>query len=335
MSHIDWSSFAQLVNQHQSFLLTSHIRPDCDALGSELGMAMILESLGKKVRIVNGHATPDNLAFIDPDKKIESLESGVSAQSLLADESFDVLMILDTSAWIQLGDMAEVVRGTSAQVVIVDHHVGEDDINALLFKNTSAEATGRLVFEAAEELGVKFDQPAATALFAAIATDTGWFRFDASTSLTYRVIADLMDLGASPPAIYGELYERETLGRTLLRGRAMSRVQCERAGKLAYTHVLSQDFAETGAVSTDTENLVNLMLAIMGTQVAVIFVEQSTGGFKMSFRSRCSVNCSEVAATFGGGGHKAAAGAFMEGTFDEVQATILPVVRDAMIASGE
>ena len=135
---MDWPAFAELVNRHHSFLLTSHIRPDCDALGSELGMAAVLEGLGKKVRIVNGHSTPPNLAFIDPDQKIESLAGGLSAEEVLAGD-FEVLMVLDTSAWAQLGDMGEVVRATEAQVMIVDHHVGQDELHALLFKNPKAE----------------------------------------------------------------------------------------------------------------------------------------------------------------------------------------------------
>ena len=334
MNTVDWPAFAELVNRHHSFLLTSHIRPDCDALGSELGMAAVLEGLGKKVRIVNGHSTPPNLAFIDPDQKIESLAGGLSAEEVLAGD-FEVLMVLDTSAWAQLGDMGEVVRATEAQVMIVDHHVGEDDLNALLFKNTKAEATGRLVCEAAEHLGVELHEKAAMAVFAAIATDTGWFRFGSTSPTTYRWAAQLVEQGALPASIYGELFEQETLGRMRLRGRVLGRIETERDGRLAHTHISNDDFESTGAVPSDTEDLVNLLLAICGTKVAVIFVEQSTGGFKLSFRSRCGVNCSEVAGEFNGGGHKAAAGAFVQGTLDEVVAPVLETVRDAMESCGE
>ena len=115
---INWQRFSEVVNNHQSFLLTSHIRPDCDALGSELGMAGILESLGKDVEIVNGQATPPNLAFIDPQKKISVLGEDRTVEDLA---DVDVLMVLDTSAWIQLGPMGDVVRTTRAKKFILDH----------------------------------------------------------------------------------------------------------------------------------------------------------------------------------------------------------------------
>ena len=334
MSSVDWVAFAELVNGHDSFLLTSHIRPDCDALGSELGMAAVLEGLGKKVRIVNGHPTPPNLAFIDPDQKIEALSETLTPADVLQGD-FEVMMILDTSAWAQLGDMGDVVRGTDAQVVIVDHHVAEDDLNAKLFKNTTAEATGRLICEAAEQLNVTLDAKASTAVFAAIATDTGWFRFGSTSPTTYQWAASLVEQGAEPAAIYGALYEQETLGRMRLRGRVLARIETEREGRLAHTYISKEDFETTGAVPSDTEDLVNLLLAIRGTKVAVIFVEQATGGFKLSFRSRCGVNCSEVAGHFNGGGHKAAAGAFVAGELAAVVTPVLETVRAAMESCGE
>src|SRR5688572_18307163 len=144
---INWPRFAEIVRANERFLLTSHVRPDCDALGSELGMAGVLESLGKNVRIVNGQKTPPNIAFIDPARKIQTLHEDVKPEAL---SDVQVLMILDTSAWAQLGPMSDVIRPSQARKVLVDHHVGEDDLGAELFKDTSSEATGRLVVEAAE-----------------------------------------------------------------------------------------------------------------------------------------------------------------------------------------
>ena len=326
---IDWQSFRELISNHQRFLLISHIRPDCDALGSELGMAGVLEALGKDVRIVNGHATPPNLAFIDPQRRIKTIGEDIAADELA---DVEVMMVLDTSAWAQLGPMGDVLRGAGPQVrkAVLDHHVGEDDLGAVLFKNTTAEATGRLVVEAAAELGVELTPEIATPLFAAIATDTGWFRFPSAGPVCYRTAAQLIEAGANPPAIYGELYERDSLGRVRLRGVILSRIVSELDGALAHTYVRRADFAATGALPSDTEDVVNMALAIYGTQVAVILVEQAQGGFKISFRSRCELDCSEVARSFGGGGHKAAAGAFVEGTFEEVQGRVIDAVRAKM-----
>jgi bifunctional oligoribonuclease and PAP phosphatase NrnA len=326
-SPINWPRFADIVRTHQRFLLTSHMRPDCDALGSELGMAGILTALGKQVRIVNGQATPPNLAFIDPQKQIRALGEDVRPEDL---RDVEVLMVLDTSAWAQLGPMAEVVRASQAKKLILDHHVGQDDLGAELFKDTSAEATGRLVVDAAEQLGVNLTPQMAMPLYAALATDTGWFRFNSTNPGTYRTAARLLEAGAVPQDIYRDLYEQDTLGRVKLRGRILERAEVELDGRLAATYVLKQDFAETGALPSDTEDVINMTLAIAGVQAAVIMIEQMSGGFKLSFRSRCALDCNQLARQFGGGGHKAAAGAFLQGSFDEVRPRVLDAMRAAM-----
>lgn len=322
----DLDKIAERIHACRSFILCSHIRPDCDALGSEMGMLGILQQLGKQVRIVNGHPTPPVLTFLDPSQKIEVIHEHVRPE----DVSADCFIVLDTSAWAQLGPMGEVLRSFPGKKMCIDHHVGEDDLGTEFFKDTSAEATGHLVSKIAFHLGVNVTKPMATALYAAIATDTGWFRFSSTTPETYRVIAKLVEAGAVPSQIYSDLYERDTLGRVRLRGRILSRTTEELEGKLVYTHVLKEDFAETGALPPDTEDAINLTLAIGGTKVAVIFVEQLAGGFKMSFRSRCPVDCNSLAREFGGGGHKAAAGAFLDGNLSDVQARVLPRVREAI-----
>lgn len=324
---INWPRFTELIRSHERFLLTSHVRPDCDALGSELGMAGILESLGKQVLIVNAQETSPNLRFIDPQGKLKVLGRDVTMEQALAT---DVLMVLDTSAWAQLGSMSDVVRATKAHKMILDHHVSQDDLGAEHFKNTQAEATGRLVFEAAGQLGVKITPEIATPLYAAVATDTGWFRFASTTGETYRVAASLVDAGAKQDWIYNQLYEQDTLARLQLIGHILARAKAELNGRLIYTAVLREDFDATGAVPSDTEDVINMTLEVAGTQVAVILVEQPGGGFKISFRSRSHVDCSKLAETFGGGGHKAAAGAFLSGPFAQVQAKVLDVVRAAM-----
>src|SRR6185369_15455228 len=204
---INWQRLVEVIKAHQRILLVSHIRPDCDALGSELGMAGILDAMGKRVRIVNGQATPPNYRSIDPKGRIKAL--GVDVQPAeLSDAT--LLMVLDTSAWAQLGPMADVVRGSTATKIVLDHHVSSDDLGAEQFKDVTSEATGRLVLQAANHLGVKLTPEIATPLFAAIATDTGWFRFASTSGETYRAGGSLVDAGAKPNQIYNSLYEQDT-----------------------------------------------------------------------------------------------------------------------------
>ncbi|MEL6104679.1 MAG: DHH family phosphoesterase [Planctomycetota bacterium] len=323
---VNWKKFAEQISHYQSFVLVSHIRPDCDALGSELGMAYVLRQIGKDVRIINAHRTPPALQFLDPAGNIEVLGDNVEAEDI----SPDCIMVLDTSAWAQLGDMGDVIRTASCDKMVLDHHVGEDDLGATMYKDYQAEATGTLVVQAADALGVPLVRQMASPLFAAIATDTGWFRFPSVSSDTFQTIARLIDAGVVPAEVYGDLYERDTLGRLRLRGLILSRTESELDGALVHTYVQKQDFEAVGALPSDTEDAINLTLTISGTKAAVIFVGQLRGGFKLSFRSRCAMDCNEIARQFGGGGHKAAAGAFQEGTLADVQERVLPVVREAL-----
>ena len=148
---IDWQRFVEIVRSHERFVLTTHHRPDGDALGSELAMLAILESLGKDVRTCNAFAMPPNLHFLDPDNRLAQLGVDVTAEQL---SDREVLIILDTSAWAQLGAMGDVIRNFKGLKVIVDHHKSGDDLGAESFKDVAAEAAGRLVIDAADQLGV-------------------------------------------------------------------------------------------------------------------------------------------------------------------------------------
>jgi phosphoesterase RecJ-like protein len=324
---IDWPRFVEIVKTNQRFMLVSHIRPDADALGSELGMAGVLEALGKQVRIVNGQPTPPNLKFLDPHNRIKAIGVDIQPQDLA---DVQVAMVLDTSAWAQLGPMGDVLRTTKARKLILDHHVSQDDLGAETFKDTQAEATGRLVLEAAHALGVKLTTEIATPLFAALATDTGWFRFASVTGKSFRAGAEMVEAGASPATIYKSLYERDSIARLKLVGRSLGKVKAELDGRLIYTNIRQEDFKATGALPSDSEDIINMTLQVDGTEVAAIFVELASGGTKVSFRSRGGFDCSRLAEQFGGGGHKAAAGATIVEPFEAVERKVLDAVRAAM-----
>ncbi len=323
---IDWRPFTKLVHESNSFVLTSHMRPDCDAIGSELAMALALRSLGKEARIVNGDDVPPHIAFIDPQHDVLVLGRDVSA----AEMTCDIHMILDTSAWGQLGPMAEVIRSTKAIKVVIDHHVSEDDMGAVTYKDTTAEATGRLVLEAIEALGVTVTPAIAVPLFAAIATDTGWFRFNSVSEETFQAIARLVAAGAKPAALFAELFEQNSLARLLLQGRILSNVQSDLGGRLLYTAITQVDLREAGAEATDTEDVINRLLSVKGAEVALLFLELGPQETKVSLRSRSSLDVNQIAGQFGGGGHKAAAGVRFKGPLDAAVVAVLAATRRAM-----
>jgi phosphoesterase RecJ-like protein len=311
---IDWSLWRRIVEQHERFVLTSHVRPDADAVGSELGLAGALRAEGKQVRIVNASRNPPRLACLDPEHQVLHLGDDVQAGDLADAE---VVVILDTSAWQQLGAMADYLRGSSAARVVIDHHLSGDDLGATEFKDTTAAATGELVFRALEYMGSALTPAIAEPLLAAIATDTGWFRFRSVHSETFRIAAALVDAGARPARLYEGLYERDTLARLRLMGVGLSRMTSALGGRVVYTEIHRADFQQTGAKPPDTEELVNFTLTVSGVEVGLIFIEQPAGGVKVSFRSRSDVDCRLWAEQLGGGGHRQAAGAILPDPLSE------------------
>lgn len=329
---IPWSDFVAMVRGHQRFVLTTHIRPDGDAFGSEMVLAAALESLGKDVRLCNAFPVPPSLRFLDRQGRHRQLGVDLTADQL-ADR--EVLIILDTSAWAQLGPMADVVRQFQGIKAVIDHHVSGDDLEAVWFKDPDAEATGRLVVEAVDALDVRLTSEMARAAFVALSTDTGWFRFASTTDATLLLAARLVEAGARPDALYKELYETDSHGRLQLIGRALAHSQVEMEGRLIYTWILQDDFKAARALLSDSEDIINMTLSVGGTEMAVILVEQPSGGFKVSLRSRCEVDCSAIAEQFGGGGHKRAAGAFFNESLESARRKVLDAVRAAMIAAGK
>ena len=329
--NINWEPLQHIIQSHTRFVISSHVRPDADAIGSEIGLARILECLGKSVKIVNTSATPANLMFLDPTRQAQQLSSVATQQDVLGAE---VHFIVDTSSWTQLSDVGKLMRESSSKRVVIDHHVSSDDLGAMVFKDTSSEATGSLIFQLSEALSVNLNADAATALFAAIATDTGWFRFAAVSAETMRIAGRLIECGASPPAIFRELYEQATLAKMHLVGRALGRMQLDCDGELAYTTIEWNDFVEFSAVSADTEDLVNECLKVSGTKGAFIAIEQQNHQVKVSFRSRIeALNVAAVAEKFNGGGHRVAAGATLAGPFTTAVGKALAAMKEAIITA--
>lgn len=326
---INWEPLREIIAAHQRFTLISHVRPDADAIGSELGMAGLLEAQGKTVRIVNPSAVPDSLLFLDPTRRVHKFGDGLKAEQLADTE---VYLIVDTSAWGQLVDICPLLKHTAAKKVVIDHHVSEDDLGATVFKDTSAEATGALIVRLADALGYPITPDIAAPLFCAIATDTGWFRFSSTSSATMRTIGRLIDLGVRPNQIYEKLYEQHSLGRIRLAGVVLGRVQLACEGKLAYTWVKFPDFEETKSRPVDTEDLVNECLRIGGTQSAFIAIEQPNRRIKFSFRSRTELNVAKVAEKWGGGGHRQAAGATLDGPLETAIAAVLEAMTAGLAA---
>ncbi len=324
---IDWSPFVDIVRKHQRFLITTHVRPDPDGLGSQLALADVLMRMGKEVRMVISSSWPPRYNFLDPERRIARFEPPGDAY-----RDIEVIIVLDTGTWNQLGDFGPFLKASPAVKVVVDHHISQDELGGLLLQDTTAEATGRLVHEAAMALGASLSPAAANHMFAALATDTGWFRHKNTRADTFELARALTAAGADPNLLYDEIYEQNTAARLNLLGLVLSRVKVIENGAIAYSEVRREDYAVTGAIPQDTEDAVGYTRSISGVEVGMLFLEQPAGGIKVSFRSRSRIDVARVAEQFGGGGHRLASGATLNTTLDEAKTRVITAVKAALAA---
>lgn len=322
---IDWSSFVALSENREHFLLTTHVRPDGDGLGSMIALAEMLRAQEKTVSMMIGSKFPPRYDFLDPEKYIQQFaEPGEQFKSA------DLAIVMDTGTWNQLGNMGPFLKSLSIPKVVIDHHVTQDDIGTLALVDTSAEATARLSFEAIQALGGPLTEKAANALFVGLAMDTGWFRHSNVTPGTFGLAEELVSKGARPTELYQMLYEQSSPARMKLIGLVLARMTLLCDGQLAYTELHRDDYAATGATPQDSEDLVDYTRTITGVEVGVFFMEQPRGGVKISFRSRSRVDVSQIAEQFGGGGHKRASGTILEASLEDAREQVLSAIQKAL-----
>ena len=323
---IDWAPFVDIVRRHKRFLLTTHVRPDPYGLGSQLGLADALDGMGKDVRLIIASNWPPRYDFMDPGKRIRRFEPpGASYRDV------DAVIVLDTGTWNQLGDFGPFLKSLQCDKVVIDHHLSQDELGAVRFVDTTSESTGRLVYEAIQALGRPLTPQAANHLFAAMATDTGWFRHSNTSPATFALAEKLEAAGANPTRLYEQIYERNTLARLKLWGVVLQRLRVVANGKIALTELRLADYAATGAIPADSEDLVNFPRSIAGVEVALFLMEQPDGGVKVSFRSRDKVDVAKIAEHFGGGGHRLASGATLQATLAEAEERVLTALHAALV----
>ena len=322
---LDWTPFVDLVRRHRSFLLTTHVRPDGDALGSMLALADTLTSMGKTVHMTVASELPPRYDFLDPTHRVKRYSPPGNEY-----RGVEAVAVLDTGTWTQLGDFGDLLRTLQVPRIVIDHHLTQDDLGATRLVDTTAEATGRLIYEAILALGQKPSPAAAHSLFVALAMDTGWFRHQNTRAATLELAARLVEAGARPTAAYEMLNEQGTLGRLRLVGLVLSRIQTACDGKVCFTELHRNDYEATGAVPQDSEDMINYTRSVVGVQVGLFFMEQPRGGVKVSFRSREGVDVSRVAEQFGGGGHRLASGATLDTSLEEAKRLVLAAIASAL-----
>jgi phosphoesterase RecJ-like protein len=305
-----FNEFRQLVERHERFVISTHINPDGDGIGSELALAHFLRAQKKTVSIVNHSPTPVQYLFLDELNLIQQFDLSIHRGTIL--ES-DVIIVADTNQLSRLDSMAETVRRSEAAKVCIDHHLDCEQFAHLYLVDEDAASTGQIVYDLLMFLGYKpLPAEAATALYVAIMTDTGSFRFPKTTGNLHRIVAQLIDWGADPVSAYQRIFEEGTSGRLRLLGGALLSLQTSPDQKIALMILTREMFRETGTSEADAENFINYTLMIKGVQIGMLIAETGDG-IKISFRSKGDIPINRLAQEFGGNGHKNAAGARVAG----------------------
>lgn len=306
-------------------VLTTHVNPDGDGLGSEVGLAHLLKALGVEVTIANPTPTPPRFDFLFRD--LPGLDRSADAVKVL--RRADAIVVLDIADLGRLGMLGDTVRDAGVPVACVDHHVSPGTLpDGPRYVDPGAAATGELIYELAKACGWEVTRAVARALYVALVTDTGGFRFSNTHPRTLRIAADLLETGIDPESIYLDVYANAPEGRPRLFAETLQTLVVEPEVGLAWVTVPPGAVERHGVTADDLEGVVEYPRSIAGVRLAMLFRQIHQGRIKVSLRSVGNVDVAAFAKQFGGGGHTKAAGVSLEGSLAEVQGRILAAARE-------
>jgi bifunctional oligoribonuclease and PAP phosphatase NrnA len=303
---LDFNRLKNILLENNSFLITTHVNPDADAIGSEIALYNILRENGKQIRIVNHSMTPYNLVFLDKENVIEHF-SEENHKSIFHEA--DVIVSVDFNRANRTVSMEKGLSDSNKIKVCIDHHQEPENIFDYTYVDTGYSATGQIIYDLIKQTNiVKLTYDIAEPIYAAIMTDTGSFRFERTTPGIHKVAAELLEAGVNPGKVYDQIYDQSKFSKIKLFGIAVNSMQLYgEDNEVSYMRLVRKDFENTKALESDTDGFVNISLSIENVKVGILFLELKEG-FKVSFRSKGIIPVNKLAAEFGGGGHINAAG---------------------------
>jgi bifunctional oligoribonuclease and PAP phosphatase NrnA len=313
-------------------LITTHVRPDGDALGTTAALVLGLRKKGIESEVLLLSHLPRKYSFIFHEYAIphQDVENAWPDGGFPFDR-FDALLVADTGTWSQLPGIEERIRGWNKPKLVLDHHLTQQDWADVKLVDTEAAAAAEVAAELLDAWGIEFDRPIATALYLGVASDTGWFQFSNTRPCTLRLAARLMEAGVDTDRIYQMLYQNERAERIALQTRAQQSLALLEDNRLATMRVRRADFIETRANVPDTENLINIPLQIRTVEVSLLFTEPlDDGPVRVSLRSKGGVDVAQFAEQFGGGGHARASGLKLSRSFEEAYEVVVAAMSQCL-----
>ncbi len=330
ISNPESASFEQIgevLRNHQSFVLISHVRPDGDAIGSQLALGFSLMAAGKTVYLINEDGLPDNLAFMSGSEKI--------ALPPAAPLDVEVAIALDTATKPRLGDNALHAASKAKIWLNIDHHKSNPAYGDLNLIDSTSPATGQILYQLITALELPLPAESRDAIYVAVSTDTGSFQYPSTTAKTYRMAADLIDQGLDVGTLNSQTYDNHPYRRVELMRALLNTLELSPDGLVANWELRDQTRLDLALLPEDSEGLIDIIRAIRGVQLAVFFEELVDGKIRISMRSKDKrLDVCQIAMEFGGGGHALAAGIRMKGPLEEAKSLVLEAIRRRIEAAG-
>ncbi|MEA1935283.1 MAG: bifunctional oligoribonuclease/PAP phosphatase NrnA [Thermodesulfobacteriota bacterium] len=313
-----FDKIVSIINSCRNFLITAHVRPDGDAIGSELALYHTLRDMGKEVVVYNQDETPESYRFLPG--------SEIIVNTLESLENFDVVFVLDCSKIDRIGDESSRVSATIKKMINIDHHISNGGFCDISLIDPEASSTGEILYRLLEKMKVDLTEDIAINLYTAILTDTGSFRHSNTGKDTFTIAGKLVEKGADPQRIAERVYETNPSAKIKLLTKTLHTLEFNWDGKIGSIVVTQKMLGDAGALSEYTEGFVDFVRSIKGVEVAVLYSETSENNFRISLRSKGRINVERVAGKFRGGGHSNASACIIEGDIDTVKRSIVTCI---------
>lgn len=314
------------IKKFNKFLITSHINPEADAIGSQVAMASLLRKLGKSAVMLDDSPVPGVLQFIKGTEEI--------SKEMPHDFDYQAVIILDSPDLMRIGRVNEYIK-KDAVIINIDHHISNINFGKFNWVEPEFSSVGEMVYDLFKAFKVKIDLDDAIALYVAIMTDTGSFRYSNTSSKTHRIAAELVDIGVQPYEMHTKIYETSSIQDTNLLGESLQTMKLTEDGKIAWLWVTKEMLKKTKASLEGTEGIINFARSIDGVEIAILFRGTGTEDrVKVSFRSKGKVDVNKLAAAFNGGGHPTASGCTVFGKIEEVEKKVLEKAKEIASSLG-
>ncbi|MBF0170685.1 MAG: bifunctional oligoribonuclease/PAP phosphatase NrnA [Nitrospinae bacterium] len=319
------SSVVAFLSAHQRYLVSTHVNPDGDGLGSAMALRWALNRSGKRAEVVIESAPPSTYDYFADFAAIGTFERG----NPFGAESPDALVIVDAPTIERLGKVAGLVPA-GTPILIIDHHPADQWEGDVLFVESTASSSAELVYRVVKAMGQSVDTAAAVYLYSGLIIDTGRFRFSNTSPSALVAASELVAAGAEPHTISERLFHNNSWETTKALGRLIDTIELHAGGKIATCHFTLDFVTSPEWKKIDTEGFVNHALAIQGVEVAALLREAKPGVTRASLRAKHTVDVNKIAQQFGGGGHAKAAGLTIEAPLMEARATLLAAIEKAL-----